>query len=234
MELRRIEGQTAVCGLFGDSWVYLNAGEDSLRLVNVPGWVTTETLATSFEKFSGEISGAYSIADNIAKNRVRIATLHMSTASVAKIIKAPAAHLVAVECVPGAENNVLNNWKKEYEEARDISRVREWADATMTAYETREQKAEEIRRKQRESGPDDDGFTLVVDGFKRTKMDNKNNKLMVEVGSGKRIAVKEAHVEEDGFYRWQKKSKIADIDGLRKRFDQDKKRVAAAAALKPN
>ncbi len=223
MESRRIEGQVAVRGLLGAGWVYLSTGWNGLRMVNLPSWATTELIATAFE--SCENVGAVNIVDG--KKRVRIATIEMEETLAKQIIKAPACVLDSVS--PPPAENAFEAWRTEYDAGRDAEKVRAWADATMATHELRERKREEARQRLREQGPDEDGFELVVDGAPVRKAENDGLDLL-EVGGKKVVAQK--GVEKDGFYRWQKRKSQLDIDGLREKFNQDRKRVRAAAALK--
>lgn len=223
MESRQIEGQVAVRGLLGNGWVYLNTGWSGLRMVNIPSWATTELISAAFE--SCDDVGAVNIVDG--KKRVRIATIELDESLAKQVMKAPARLLNSV-AAPHAKN-VFDAWREEYDNKRDSEKVREWADATMATHDLRERKREEARQRMREQGPDEDGFQLVVDGAPVRKAEKDGLDLM-DVGGKKVVAQK--GVEKDGFYRWQKRKSQLDIEGLREKFNQDRKRVRAAAALK--
>lgn len=223
MESRRIEGQVAVRGLLGNGWVYLNTGWNGLRMVNLPSWATAALIATAFA--SCEDVGAVNIV--AGRGRVRIATIEMEETIAKQIMKAPARVLESVSAPPA--KNVFDVWRAEYEAGCNAEKVREWADATMATHELRERKREEARQRLREQGPDEDGFELVVDGAP-VRVAEKDGLDVMDVGGKKVVAPK--GVETDGFYRWQKRKSQLDIDGLREKFNQDRKRVRAAAALK--
>lgn len=215
MESRKIEGQLAVRGLLGNGWVYLSATENGLRLVNVPSWVDADAVRDTLT--GHDDVGPISVHEG--RGRVRIAHAVLDANIVTKILRAPARSLEAVEAPPPVD--VLQEWLAQYDRERDTKAVRAWADAAMETYEMRERKREEARKRALEQGADSDGFVKIVGGPSVEEADHAKVRRGI---SG---------VEKDGFYRWQKKRK-ADLNGLRERFEQDRKRVRAAAGLKLN
>lgn len=203
-----------------------NKGGTGLRLVNVPSWADAELVRESFE--GCETLGDVSVLEG--RGHVRMGTIELSSEETKRVLKAPARHLRCI--TPPAPKNVIETWRTEYENARNVAKVQEWADATMEAYDARERAIEEEKERQRNQGVDDDGFEVVVGGPKAFKMADTDGVEFVEV-EGRKVAVKAASTEtKEGFYRWQRRKRQADIEGLRERFEQDKKRLRAAAALK--
>lgn len=204
MKSRTIHGHTAVCGLFGDGWVYLRASKTGLHLLGLQSWVDESAVRSA-------------VQDDDCAVRVGTGVAHaeIGVEAAAAALKAPGRHLVPV---PIPQSNKLEEWRAAYAAARDEKAVRAWADAAMKTYEDRERKREQARRKLREGAPDDDGFVTVVGGPS------------VESAAAAVAHKRKAGVEPEGFYRWQKRQKL-DVDGLRERFAQVKKRVAAAARL---
>jgi hypothetical protein len=141
--------------------------------------------------------------------------------------------------------NPAEDWLRAYWAARDVDAIAQWSTATMETYERRE--AARVARERAEaadlSQPDDDGFVVVRRGAGA-----------VDAASGVGIAAfnpviakkrasttkrkratrgEETGIATDGFYRWQRReTKKRQVDDLRKRFEQDKKRVAAVKNLK--
>lgn len=213
MESRKVEGQLAVRGLLGNGWVYLSAAQNGLRIVNVPDWVDEDLLRRALNVKNHSIR----VFIRGTRGRVRLAHASVDEDTVNAILRAPARELEAI-ATPEPED-VVQKWMSEYESARNAKAVREWADAAMETYELRERKREEARKRLEEQGADNDGFVTVVNGPS------------VEEAASAVQEKAERGIEKDGFYRWQKKRKL-DVQGLRERFAEDRKRVRAAAALK--
>jgi hypothetical protein len=130
------------------------------------------------------------------------------------------------------------NWLEQYWQARQVDQIEKWSAATMATFERQEEvRAEAKKREDKDAAkPDDDGFVVVRRGA--TAVDtaggvvvsafNPNVANNAKLGKRKR----ERGVPPDGFYRWQRReSRQKEVDDLRKRFEDDKKRVAAVRNL---
>ena len=113
----------------------------------------------------------------------------------------------------------------------------------MDLFERRE-RAEEERKAleaKRESIPDKDGFVVVrrgvsaqdfSGGVKAAAFSAKKMELRAAIKK-KRSKSSVQGVAPDGFYRWQRRQgRKQELDELRKRFEDDKKRIAAVRDLK--
>jgi hypothetical protein len=130
------------------------------------------------------------------------------------------------------------NWLKQYWQAREVDQIEKWSAATMATFERQEALRAEAKKREDDAAakPDEDGFVVVRRGA--TAVDaaggvvvsafNPNAASNAKLGKRKR----ERDVLPDGFYRWQRReSRQKEVDDLRERFEDDKKRVAAVRNL---
>jgi hypothetical protein len=129
-------------------------------------------------------------------------------------------------------------WLKQYWEARDEGEIAKWSAATMETFERQEELQEEARKREAANAarPDDDGFVVVRRGS--SSVDPSGSVVVSAfnptLGNESRPQKKkrQAGVTLDGFYRWQRReTRQKEVQELRKRFEDDKKRVAAVRNL---
>jgi len=128
----------------------------------------------------------------------------------------------------------LKKWINEYHSVRPAaSELQQEADAFMHTFTTKE--AERIKEKhETHNQPDNDGFIKVQRGSSRRNT-HTDGKITVTAAKGE-IKTKKDNILLD-FYRFQRrKARETQISELRKRFEEDKHRIAklkAARRFKP-
>jgi hypothetical protein len=225
-------------------WIYLRPHAPGvLFIANLPAAVTVECVRRAFPT-AGE--GADDVVVQSMPHglscfaRVRMAG---GQADVASALESPADWL-ALESFSEEQNSSQQpeDWIDSYWNARDLDAVQKWTTATMETFERFERTREERERAEAEAGskPDKDGFVTVRRGASAVDVSSGVSAAAFNAAArGKHALQKKKRdkgavrgVAPDGFYRWQRRQgKKQELDELRKRFEDDKKRVAAVRHL---
>lgn len=225
-------------------WVYLRPHAPGILFVaNLPSHVDTSTVRQALP--SAGPSEDDIVVQPMPGGASRFARVRMRNgeADVRAALEKPA-DFIELDCFEerGADACPPRQWLEAYWNARDTDAVQRWSAATMETYERAERTRVQREKAEAEAGakPDGDGFVMVrrgasaVDAAAGVSAAAFNASAMERRASIKKKRTKGAEpgVAPDGFYRWQRREgRKRELDGLRKRFEDDKKRVAAVRNL---
>lgn len=263
---REICGYVAIahhkdCGAKG--WIYFRKhASDTLFVGNLPwpSWLPFERTISedAAEKLKGLVKklvpGALTVTDVFSTGNGRLAARvsMKDEGQVTQVLQKPWDHVYLAardemmnsECLSNTSDDavceVLERWLNELERERDSEAVRNWSDAAMRAFETRERLEKEARemRAKKAAEPDEDGFVTVTNGPPQMKASEAAQTTSLgRGGKGKKSSRKRKRlldagkgIEKTGFYRWQRENENSLLK-LRDKFREDRKRVAAIRGL---
>lgn len=248
-----LEGKVKIAGyvaiqLPGDResapWIYLRPhAADVLFLANLPLSVTVETVRRAIPTCADGVEDV--VVQRMPNGLACFARVRMNggPSEVEAVLESPQDWL-ALECFAEALNIVASpeEWLSAYWRARDLTAVQKWSAATMDTYERCERARREREKAEAAAGskPDADGFVTVRHGANAVDVNtgataaafNPETQERRAIAKKKRGKGAAQGIAPDGFYRWQRRQgKKRELEDLRKRFEDDKKRVAAVRNL---
>lgn len=225
-------------------WIYLRPhAADVLFVANLP-------LSVNVEIVRQAVPTSSDVAEDVVVQRMPngltcFARVRMKggPSEVRAALESPSDWL-ALECLAEVVNTVTSpeEWLSSYWRARDLNAVQKWSAATMDTFERCERAREEREKVEAAAGskPDSDGFVTVRRGSNAVDVNTGATAAAFNSEAQERRAISKKKrgkgavpgVAPDGFYRWQRRQgKKRELDELRKRFEDDKKRVAAVRSL---
>lgn len=245
--LIKIAGYVAI-QLPGDEessrWIYLRPhAADVLFIANLP-------LNASVESIRRVVPTSADGVDDVVVQRMPQGSscfarvrLNGGAAHVQAALEAPSDWL-ALESLDEDSANLSRpqDWISAYWRARNLDAVQKWSSATMETFERCERAREHREKAEAEAGskPDSDGFVTVRRGTNAVDASSGTMAAAFSSVARERRTISKKKREKavapgiapDGFYRWQRRQgRKRELDELRKRFEDDKKRVAAVRRL---